>query len=378
MEEIEVWTVDGSQVSRLAKSNRMESELLLEDVLVENPGLLIEDLKLVGRQTPTEGGPLDLIGVDGEGRLVVFELKRGTLSRDAVAQVIDYASDLDGMELDDLANHISARSGDYGIDKIDDFQDWYTTVLGVEDLESLKPLRMFLVGLGVDAATERMVKFLAENSGMDISLLTFHGFEFGGKTILAKRLEVEGFDDSGTRPAGGYISRAIRRDVFRKRAEGLGVIDLVDDIHRMFIETSQAVFQGRHSVSETPGKTGISFSMAEKTDSGYLSYRSYFSVSLDSEPGIVQIRFFPRSIELCIDTFESLTQQGTFTKHTPTYATPTEQVQWDVVLRLSSQENWQTHKSKLTELAQTVYEAWENQGTEGESELSGYGNGGAT
>ena len=184
MEEIEVWTVDGSQVSRLAKSNRMESELLLEDVLVENPGLLIEDLKLVGRQTPTEGGPLDLIGVDGEGRLVVFELKRGTLSRDAVAQVIDYASDLDGMELDDLANHISARSGDYGIDKIDDFQDWYTTVLGVEDLESLKPLRMFLVGLGVDDRTERMARFLAENSGMDISLLTFHGFEYDGKTIL--------------------------------------------------------------------------------------------------------------------------------------------------------------------------------------------------
>ena len=70
MEEIEVWTVDGSQVTRLAKSNQMESELLLEDVLVENPGLLLEDLILVGRQTPTEGGPLDLLGVDGDGRLV--------------------------------------------------------------------------------------------------------------------------------------------------------------------------------------------------------------------------------------------------------------------------------------------------------------------
>ena len=77
MEEIEVWTVDGSQVTRLAKSSQVESELLLEDVLVENPGLLIEDLILLGRQTPTEGGPLDLLGVDGDGRLVVFELKRG-------------------------------------------------------------------------------------------------------------------------------------------------------------------------------------------------------------------------------------------------------------------------------------------------------------
>ena len=52
----------------------------------------MEPLTLVGRQTPTEGGPLDLLGVDGDGKLVVFELKRGTLLRDAVAQILDYAS----------------------------------------------------------------------------------------------------------------------------------------------------------------------------------------------------------------------------------------------------------------------------------------------
>ena len=170
MEEIEVWTVDGSQVSRLAKSNQMESELLLEDVLVENPGLLLEGLRLVGRQTPTEGGPLDLLGVDGDGKLVVFELKRGTLSRDAVAQVIDYTSYLNAMDLSDLANHVSESSGAHGIDEIEDFREWYGQAFG--ELESLKPLRMFLVGLGVDGTTERMVKYLV-NGDIDISLLTF-------------------------------------------------------------------------------------------------------------------------------------------------------------------------------------------------------------
>ena len=82
-------------------------------------------LTLVGRQTPTEGGPLDLLGVDSDGKLAVFELKRGTLSRDAVAQIIDYASDLDSMELGALAEHISERSGEHGIAKIDDFEEWY-------------------------------------------------------------------------------------------------------------------------------------------------------------------------------------------------------------------------------------------------------------
>ena len=33
-----------------------------------------------------------------------------------------------------------------------------------------------------------MVRFLADNSGMDISLLTFHGFNYDGKTILAKQV----------------------------------------------------------------------------------------------------------------------------------------------------------------------------------------------
>ena len=115
MEDIKLWQLDGSRAKPLASNNRLESEQLLEETLVENPDLLVEGLTLVGRQTPTDGGPLDLLGVDGDGRLVVFELKRGRLSRDAIAQIIDYASDLDAMELDILADQIAEGSGAYGI-----------------------------------------------------------------------------------------------------------------------------------------------------------------------------------------------------------------------------------------------------------------------
>jgi hypothetical protein len=82
-------------------------------------------LHLVGRQTETEGGPLDLLGVDDDGRLVVFELKRGNLTRDAVAQAIDYASYLDGLEHDELCRHVSDGSGKGGIELIKDFAQWY-------------------------------------------------------------------------------------------------------------------------------------------------------------------------------------------------------------------------------------------------------------
>ena len=149
MEEVQLWSLDGADAKPLAQTSHLESESGLEDILVNNPDMLIEGLTLVGRQTPTEGGPLDLLGVDEYGRLVVFELKRGTLSRDAVAQVIDYASYLDAMDLTDLANHISERSGAGGIEEIEDFEDWYDSQpFEVESLDALLPPRLFLVGLG--------------------------------------------------------------------------------------------------------------------------------------------------------------------------------------------------------------------------------------
>ena len=152
MEEVKIWAVNGpSDVVPLETRDRVDTESLLEETLVNSPQMLLPGLRLVGRQTPTEGGPLDLLGVDEDGKLVVLELKRGTLSRESVAQVIDYASYLEAMDLADLASHISDRSGEHGIEAIEDFQEWYSQDFG--GLERLIPLRMFLVGLGADDRT---------------------------------------------------------------------------------------------------------------------------------------------------------------------------------------------------------------------------------
>jgi len=83
------------------------------------PDLLFEELTLVGRQVETAGGPLDLLGVDEEGQLVVFELNRGTLTRDAVAQVIDYASYLAELSPPALSEFITRASGKNGIAPIE-------------------------------------------------------------------------------------------------------------------------------------------------------------------------------------------------------------------------------------------------------------------
>lgn len=190
MEDIEIWAFeDASTIAPLEKAQQMKSEELLEETFVKNPNLLMRGLRLVGRQTPAAGGQLDLLGVDSAGRLIVFELKRGTLSRDAVAQIIDYASDLESMSIEELVSHISERSGTGGIEKIDDLEEQ------VGSLDDLKPIRLFLVGLGADDTTSRMVKYLSERS-VDISLLIFHGFVQEGKTLLVKQVQVSDKDNS--------------------------------------------------------------------------------------------------------------------------------------------------------------------------------------
>ena len=157
VDDLAIWALDeGGKAAEVSRTSQTETEELLEEVLTNNPGMLESGLTLVGRQTPTDGGPLDLLGVGVDGRLAVFELKRGTLTRDAVAQVIDYGSWLEQTDVETLAKLIAEKSGSQGIERIDDVDEWYSQQFG-ESLESLKPVRMILVGLSVDASARRMV-----------------------------------------------------------------------------------------------------------------------------------------------------------------------------------------------------------------------------
>ena len=348
MDEVKIWAVDSdSNVEPLASKGQTDTESLLEETLVKNPGMLIPGLKLVGRQTPTEGGPLDLLGVDEDGRLVVFELKRGTLSRDALAQIIDYASDLDSKSDVELAEHVADNSGVDGIENIDDFEEWYSENTEAQGLESLRPMRMFLIGLGADDRTERMVRFLAENSGMDISLLTFHGFDYNGKTLLAKQVEVEAVAEPGPRRGRRYVSTAERRERLARRIEDSGMAETFDAVRGMFREAWP-----RSSTS--PGAYGLSIR---------LQRRSYARIGIWR--GGVGVVFFPRAKALCLDEFRRPVEEfryDTWPKDRAPLEDPYTEIQFKFTV-----EEWKTHKDRLSALTSAVYEAWESSGQEEDS-----------
>ena len=125
--EIVIWEIDRASRAgtKLDLAKRVETEEMLEAVLVANPNILMRGLTLVGRQVPVETGYVDLLGVDEDGRLVVFELKREKLTRDVVAQILDYCSYLEALSDSELATLIAEHSGKGGINAIADFEEWY-------------------------------------------------------------------------------------------------------------------------------------------------------------------------------------------------------------------------------------------------------------
>ena len=366
MEETKIWTVEGTSATQLETTNQMETEGLLEDILTANPNMLEEGLELVGRQTSTAGGPLDLLGVDTDGRLVVFELKRGKLNRDAVAQVIDYASHLDTLDSDSLNSHIESQSGKQGIEKIDDFGDWYSKLrasneLPEEDLDALKPPRMVLVGLGVDGTTERMVNYMA-NGGMPISLLTFYGFvNNDGKTLLARNLET---DSERIMANQGPRSRPRNRQAqFEMRVmETLSqeMKNALDEIERMFRSQYGRFIRG-FSTKRMNFSMDFSWSLDHAWDDGSSAKRRLMLfVEIDENKSGLIVGFNPIAIHFAQDEFKRLTDENIQFEKEPTQALWQEAGnEQDYKFSLHSPDDWEAQKDTLTALTKRICEAYD-------------------
>ena len=370
MDEVKIWALgDDSETKPLESKSHADSEGLLEEAIVKNPDLLEEDLTLIGRQTPTDGGPLDLLGVDAAGRLVVFELKRGQLTRDAVAQIIDYASDLESRDIDSLAIHISEQSGKHDIEKIENFEEWYGQEFDGQDLESLTPLRMCLVGLGVDAKTERMVTFMA--NGMDISLLTFHAFAHDGRTFLAKQVHVDA-PDAPQPPPPRPSTRAEKMQKLIEEVRENGETDLFTAVRGMFNENWR-------TLREVPGQRGLTLKIKGDYGGKQHSPRSYARIGHRWGGGRVGLVFYPNAVGLCMDEFIRLSQKIPFGTWSPGIGQGFSALSTDYKGQGSEDlskgdveaqfiltpDDWKTHKDELYALTKGVYAKWEEEQRQG-------------
>lgn len=346
VDRIGIWSMTKSESGRdvatpLEEVHSTETEERLEQLLVETPDLLIKGLRLIGRQVHTAGGPLDLLGVDPNGQVVLFELKRGTLTREAVAQVLDYASELLERDPADFADLIQTSSGRYGIDKIDDFSDWFSAEFPEVAEPDLSSLRLVLVGLGVDDRAKRIVNLLAR-SGLDIQLLTFQAFRRGSETLLARQVEtIEPI--ARPRGAGGGTKRG-NRQLLDELAREQGVHDLLMEVAE-FIDVHIKAYRW-------PNKTAFSYSLNDVTEDGRPTQRNWASLWVDTQVrGRVLFSLPDRAIEAADAAVERLVSTIPEARVTSNSWTPFE-------LPITS-ESWPTLRPNVEELLKAVVAGWE-------------------
>jgi hypothetical protein len=174
-----LWLVDGGSLKAQSRTT-LASEKALEGWIVADMSLLGEDLLLIGRQVRTAGGPLDLLAIDAEGTLVIAELKRDGTPREVVAQVLDYASwvrSLSVADVDALCQRFSGKP----------LADLFRSHFDVELPESAcEAHRMLIVAAELDDSSERIIRYLQEDHGVDVNAVFFSAFPVAGQTALVR------------------------------------------------------------------------------------------------------------------------------------------------------------------------------------------------
>lgn len=175
-----IWAV--GQRPELLPRAVLPSEQALEDMIVAAPQMLSDSWMLIGRQERTaHGGRIDLLAIAPDGALVLIEVKRDRTPRDVVAQALDYASWVEGLQPEDVAS-IYGRFAQ-GRSLAEDFRTRFGTDLDEEALNHAHEI--VIVAAELDADSERIVGYLADR-GIAINVLCFQVFTQGDLKLLSR------------------------------------------------------------------------------------------------------------------------------------------------------------------------------------------------
>ena len=184
--EMGLWRADGDRLSRITPTSiGLESQL--ETYIESDPAMLGESLLIIGRQVTTaHGGIIDLLALDETASVHVIELKRDKTPRDVTAQALDYGSWVSGLGRGDIQSMFEAYKPGVALEEA--FAECFNETLP----EEVNGSQTFtIVAASVDAATERIVRFLNEEFGVPINVVFFRYFEDNGARYLARTWLVE-------------------------------------------------------------------------------------------------------------------------------------------------------------------------------------------
>jgi hypothetical protein len=175
-----VWKLGGEPTpisfSPIDSEDRLE-EALYQDISILDPGLMV-----VGRQVDTAYGTrVDLLAMNSEGDLAVIELKRDRTSREVVAQVLDYASWVEDLSYDRIAEIHQDQNPDSHLEEA--FAEAFDAPIPEALNESHD---LIVVAAELDSSTERIIDYLSSSHGVPINAVFFRHFRDNGEEYLAR------------------------------------------------------------------------------------------------------------------------------------------------------------------------------------------------
>lgn len=188
--EIKIWQIINEKLeplhTTLANGNRKEKEDL-EKWIKSESSILGRDILLIGEQVQTKSGPLDFLGIDKFGNTIIIELKRDNIPRVALAQAIDYASDIASWDISRLSEECYKFHKQDLVTYINDnFED-----INLEDITVNQNQRILLVGTFIEESLQRMIDWLLEKYQMSINALILRYIKTdSGDELLARTMAI--------------------------------------------------------------------------------------------------------------------------------------------------------------------------------------------
>lgn len=175
-----IWRV-GDQPEPLA-TTALANEQQLEDMIVRAPRILSSEWMLIGRQEPTGmGGRIDLLAIAPDASLVLIELKRDRTPREIVAQALDYASWVEQLTAEKIAQIYQRFSRGGNLDQA--FKQHFGAELDEETLNQSH--QIILVAAELDNSTERIIGYLNARD-IAINAIFFQVFQHGDEKLLSR------------------------------------------------------------------------------------------------------------------------------------------------------------------------------------------------
>lgn len=193
--------IEGAELAEASRT-QLSLEKHLESWLERSPWAIAQEpLLIISRQTTAtlENRSIypDLLALDGDGNLVIVELKKGRAPRDVIAQILDYAawaSTLSADEISDLAERYFALVGCSADQSLTSaFGDCF-------EVDCLPPLgsrlRIFIAAEDIPSGVSRVARFLRTEHAMDISCVQFTIYQTDAGEILVNSDMIVGAEEA--------------------------------------------------------------------------------------------------------------------------------------------------------------------------------------